>query len=247
MTVEEIAGYLSVLMDIRLVPQKRNPYFVGEESVSLYFEEEPIFSCLTAAACATEETESVSGDSYSFLETDDSVAMILSDGVGSGGERGAGQRQDCRLDGADIGCGAWTGYGDAFFKWDGRRGGGRKTGWRRLICAGLIFYRGECETVKAGGAAGFIKRSDRVEKIQSRQLPLGMSASEDISEKKWQLNSGDLVILVSDGVVQNWPCGDGGISVGAENCFVDVSSPVDLANLILRYAIRQCGAKSGMI
>ena len=58
--------------------------FVGEESVSLYFEEEPIFSCLTAAACATEETESVSGDSYSFLETDDSVAMILSDGVGSG-------------------------------------------------------------------------------------------------------------------------------------------------------------------
>lgn len=64
MTVEEIAGYLSVLMDIRLVPG--NPYFVGEESVSLYFEEEPIFSCLTAAACATEETESVSGDSYSF-------------------------------------------------------------------------------------------------------------------------------------------------------------------------------------
>lgn len=73
----------------------------------------------------------------------------------------------------------------------------------------IDLYRGECETVKAGGAAGFIKRSDRVEKIQSRQLPLGMSASEDISEKKWQLNSGDLVILVSDGVVQNWPCGDG--------------------------------------
>lgn len=46
------------------------------------------------------------------------------------------------------------------FKWDGRRR--TKTGWRRLICAGLIFT-GECETVKAGGAAGFIKRSDRVE------------------------------------------------------------------------------------
>ena len=76
MTVEEIAGYLSVLMDIRLGPQKRNPYFVG----------------------------------WSWLR----------------GERGAGQRQDCRLNGADIGCGAWTGYGDAFFKWDGRRGGGRK-------------------------------------------------------------------------------------------------------------------------
>ena len=107
----------------------------------------------------------------------------------------------------------------------------------------IDLYRGECETVKAGGAAGFIKRSDRVEKIQSRQLPLGMSASEDISEKKWQLNSGDLVILVSDGVVQNWPCGDGEYLLEQKIASLNVSSPVDLANLILRYAIRQCGGK----
>ena len=183
MTVEEIAGYLSVLMDIRLVPQKRNPYFVGEESVSLYFEEEPIFSCLTAAACATEETESVSGDSYSFLETDDSVAMILSDGVGSGesAARDSGRIVDLTERILDAGLGPDMAM--LFFKMGGRRGGGTKTGWRRLICAGLIFDRGECETVKAGGAAGFIKRSDRCGEIQSRQLPLGMSASEDISEK----------------------------------------------------------------
>ena len=31
MTVTQIAGYLSVLMDIRLVPEKRNPYFIGCE------------------------------------------------------------------------------------------------------------------------------------------------------------------------------------------------------------------------
>ncbi len=97
--------------------------------------------------------------------------------------------------------------------------------------------------MKAGGVAGFIKRSDRVEKIRSRQLPLGMSASEDISEKKWQLNSGDLVILVSDGVVQNWPCGDGEYLLEQKIASLNVSSPVDLANLILRYAIRQCGGK----
>lgn len=237
MTVEEIAGYLSVLMDIRLVPQKRNPYFVGEESVSLYFEEEPIFSCLTAAACATEETESVSGDSYSFLETDDSVAMILSDGVGSGesAARDSGRIVDLTERILDAGLGPDM----AMLFLNGMAGAeGDENRMATLDLCRIDLYRGECETVKAGGAAGFIKRSDRVEKIQSRQLPLGMSASEDISEKKWQLNSGDLVILVSDGVVQNWPCGDGEYLLEQKIASLNVSSPVDLANLILRYAIR---------
>ena len=242
MTVEEIAGYLSVLMDIRLVPQKRNPYFVGEESVSLYFEEEPIFSCLTAAACATEETESVSGDSYSFLETDDSVSMILSDGVGSGesAARDSGRIVDLTERILDAGLGPDM----AMLFLNGMAGAeGDENRMATLDLCRIDLYRGECETVKAGGAAGFIKRSDRVEKIQSRQLPLGMSASEDISEKKWQLNSGDLVILVSDGVVQNWPCGDGEYLLEQKIASLNVSSPVDLANLILRYAIRQCGGK----
>ena len=242
MTVEEIAGYLSVLMDIRLVPQKRNPYFVGEESVSLYFEEEPIFSCLTAAACATEETESVSGDSYSFLETDDSVSMILSDGVGSGenAARDSGRIVDLTERILDAGLGPDM----AMLFLNGMAGAeGDENRMATLDLCRIDLYRGECETVKAGGAAGFIKRSNRVEKIQSRQLPLGMSASEDISEKKWQLNSGDLVILVSDGVVQNWPCGDGEYLLEQKIASLNVSSPVDLANLILRYAIRQCGGK----
>ena len=231
-----------VLMDIRLVPQKRNPYFVGEESVSLYFEEEPIFSCLTAAACATEETESVSGDSYSFLETDDSVAMILSDGVGSGesAARDSGRIVDLTERILDAGLGPDM----AMLFLNGMAGAeGDENRMATLDLCRIDLYRGECETVKAGGAAGFIKRSDRVEKIQSRQLPLGMSASEDISEKKWQLNSGDLVILVSDGVVQNWPCGDGEYLLEQKIASLNVSSPVDLANLILRYAIRQCGGK----
>ena len=32
-TAEDIAGYLSVLMDLRLMSQKRNPYFIGAEPV----------------------------------------------------------------------------------------------------------------------------------------------------------------------------------------------------------------------
>ena len=226
---------LQITVSVRLTKKK-------SMTVSLYFEEEPLFSCLTAAACATEETESVSGDSYSFLETDDSVSMILSDGVGSGesAARDSGRIVDLAERILDAGLGPDM----AMLFLNGMAGAeGDENRMATLDLCRIDLYRGECETVKAGGAAGFIKRGSRVEKIQSRQLPLGMSSSEDISEKKWQLNSGDLVILISDGVVQNWSCGDGEYLLEQKIASLNVSSPVDLANLILRYAIRQCGGK----
>ena len=168
--------------------------------------------------------------------------MILSDGVGSGesAARDSGRIVDLTERILDAGLGPDM----AMLFLNGMAGAeGDENRMATLDLCRIDLYRGECETVKAGGAAGFIKCSDRVEKIQSRQLPLGMSASEDISEKKWQLNSGDLVILVSDGVVQNWPCGDGEYLLEQKIASLNVSSPVDLANLILRYAIRQCGGK----
>ena len=122
MTVTQIAGYLSVLMDIRLVPEKRNPYFIGCEPVSLYFEEEPEFCCMTAAAVAVEENETVSGDSYSFFEEDGGLTMILSDGVGSG----ESASQDRGSDGADFRRGAGASDGGAASGYDGRGRGRRE-------------------------------------------------------------------------------------------------------------------------
>ena len=151
------------------------------------------------------------------------------------GERGAGQRQDCRLDGADIGCGAWTGYGDAFL--NGMAGAeGDETGWRRLICAGLIFT-GEC-------GDGESWRGSRVYQAQAtvwRKFRAGSRRSacrrQRTSVKKVAVKQRRSGHLVSDGVVQNWPCGDGEYLLEQKIASLNVSSPVDLANLILRYAI----------
>ncbi|MDO4292836.1 MAG: PP2C family protein-serine/threonine phosphatase [Eubacteriales bacterium] len=241
-TAAEIAGYLSVLMDIRLVPEKRNPYFVGKEPVSLYFEEEPAFCCLTAAATAVEENETVSGDSYSFWEEDDGVTMILSDGVGSGecAARDSGRIVDLTERILDAGLGVRM----AVQLLDGMVGAeGDERRMSTLDLCRIDLKKATCEMIKAGGAATFIKRGSSVEKISAQQLPLGMADDGKLSGSSRQLADGDMVVLLSDGVLQNWPAGDGEYLIARKLENTRTSSPVDLANLLLRYAIGQCHGK----
>ena len=54
-TVEEAADYLSVLLDIRLISAKRNPFFIGRDPVCYFFEEEPEYMYLTGTAKAVKD------------------------------------------------------------------------------------------------------------------------------------------------------------------------------------------------
>lgn len=241
-TIEEIAGYLSVLMDIRLMPEKRNPYFVGKDMVNLYFEEEPVFCCMTAAATAVKENETVSGDCYSFFEEDDAVTMILSDGVGSGecAAKDSSRIVDLTEQILDAGLGEKM----AVQMLNGMVGTeGDETHMATLDVCRVDLMTGECALIKAGAASTFIKRGDQVERVSSDTLPLGMMAEDEEKETRRQLKDGDMIILVSDGVTQDWPCGDGDFFLAQQIGKISVSSPVDMANLLLRYVIGQCQGK----
>ena len=241
-TAAEIAGFLSVLMDIRLVPQKRNPYFVGREPVSLYFEEEAAYCCLTAAATAVKENETVSGDSHSFWEEDGAVTMILSDGVGSGEK--ARQDSSWVVDLTEQILEAGLGGRMAVQLLDSLiRAEGDEERMATLDVCRIDLKTGECAITKAGGACTFLKHGTDVEQVSCRTLPLGMGSGGEDREAVRSLREGDMVIMISDGVVEDWPCRD------AQECLMrrigelSSDSPVDLANHILRYAIGRCGGK----
>ncbi len=240
-TVEEIGGYLSVLMDIRLVPEKRNPYFIGMEPVTLYFEEEPAYCFLTAAATAIKENETVSGDSYSFFEEDSGLTMILSDGVGSGETAAKDSSRIVDLTEQILDAGLGTGMAVQMLN-SMVCAEGDENRMSTLDLCRIDMRKGECCIVKAGAASTFIKRGPLVEKISSSLLPLGMM-DKKAEENIRQLRDGDMVIMLSDGVTQNWPCGDGEFFIAQQIGKLNVSAPVDMANLLLRYAIEQCHGK----
>ena len=241
-TAAEIAGYLSVLMDVRLVPEKRNPYFIGMEPVSLYFEEEPAYCCLTAAATAVKENETISGDSHSFWEEDGAVTMILSDGVGSGqeAERDSSRVVDLTEQILDAGLSGRMAV-QLLNSLIGAEGDEERMA--TLDVCRIDLKKGECAIAKAGGASTFIKRESGVEKVSQKTLPLGFWTEAEEKEAIRSLKEGDMVIMISDGVVEDWPCGDGEQCLMRRIGEIVSDSPVDLANHLLRYAIAQCRGK----
>ncbi len=238
MTVAEIAGYLSVLMDIRLVPERRNPYFIGPDAVTLYFEEEPVFCYMSASATAIRENEPISGDSFSFFEADGTVTAILSDGVGSGDRaaKDSGRIVDLAEQILDAGLDCQTAVG-MLGNLLGMEEEENRTS--TLDLCRIDLHTGECIIAKAGAVSTFIKRGAVVERVGSAVLPLGMLAGELPGENVRQLEDGDMVILVSDGVLQDMPCEDSEIILARQIERMVFHSPVDIANALLQFAIGQ--------
>ena len=59
-------------------------------------------------------------------------------------------------------------------------------------------YNGKCEFVKAGAAVTFLRTKDGVEHIRSESLPLGVIQRQQSEKETRQLESGDVVVMVSD-------------------------------------------------
>ena len=62
-------------------------------------------------------------------------------------------------------------------------------------------YSGITEFIKIGAATTFIKKKNYVEVVGSTSLPVGMLNKVDIETHKKQLKDGDMIIMVTDGIL----------------------------------------------
>ena len=69
-------------------------------------------------------------------------------------------------------------------------------------------YSGQCEFIKAGASMTFLKRVDKVECIKSTSLPIGVISNFEPDVSKTKLMDGDMVIMVTDGVLDALPVGE---------------------------------------
>ena len=66
----------------------------------------------------------------------------------------------------------------------------------------IDLYTGKLELIKIGGAATFIKRGQNVECIDEGNLPAGADVRMEVESTKKQLQSGDFLVMVTDGVIE---------------------------------------------
>jgi stage II sporulation protein E len=101
----------------------------------------------------------------------------------------------------------------------------------------IDIYTGKAEFIKIGAASGFIKRANQVGVIKPNTYPLGILSGVEIMTEIRHLHKGDMIILVSDGVL------DAGEFTDKEDWMVEVlkdlhvQDPQEFAQMVLRHSL----------
>lgn len=164
--------------------------------------ESPKYSMVSYGAILPKSGEVQTGDSYTFGKTSDGYyTTILSDGMGFGPEASKESRATVDLVEKFI---------ESGFDEDktvnivnsimGMRFAEDEK-YATLDLSKINLYDGEATFVKIGAAPSFIKRGNVVKAINSNNLPFGLVDEVEVDYIKGQLKAGDILVSVSDGVL----------------------------------------------
>lgn len=237
--IDDVADLISVVMNIRIQSSKRNPLFMSREWSAYHFIEEPAYHILTGFAKAVKETEKISGDNYSFCEIEQGrMLTILSDGMGSG--ENACRESEKVIEMTERLLEAGFRKEAAIQIINGALAAGeQEQNMSTLDICETNLYTGACDFVKVGAACTFIKRDHLVDRLSARNLPLGVFQQIEPEIIKRQLQDGDYVIMLSDGILDALSQGVGEEILPELIGKISHTNPGEIANQILSCCLRQ--------
>ncbi|WIV13051.1 stage II sporulation protein E [Proteiniborus sp. MB09-C3] len=160
------------------------------------------FGAITKVSRMDKGFNSVSGDNYTFGERNNNYFAVISDGMGVGHK--ASQESDITISllekfleaGFDKELALKTINSVLVLK--------SSDEMLATIDMSIIdLYRGKTQFVKIGSAPTFVKRRDKVQIINSHSLPVGILKDVDIQVYEEELEDGDFIVMVSDGILDS--------------------------------------------
>lgn len=238
--VRDVAACLSEVLGKPYNADKESRLILNREEEQVLFVERPNYRIISGCARVAKEGERVSGDNFSFCQSNGQLAACLSDGMGSG--LAASQSSELVIE-------LLEGFLEAGFC---------KETALRMINATLVMnnqngkystmdvaevdlYAGMCEFVKMGAPASFIKREHGVEVVRLESLPVGAFYDQGFDSATKPLYDGDYVIMVSDGVLAPLPRQMTEQVMAGMISEVDSLNPKEMANQILDRVLQECG------
>ncbi len=179
--------------------------YLSEEEKSLVFQEEPGYAVMTGVARTVKQEQEISGDSFSFFYEDEGeMAMILSDGMGSGEEAAKESEAVLRLLERMLSAGFKEETAIRLINSVLALRAEQKM-FATLDISRINLYSGTSEFIKIGGAATFLRRGKWIECVEAKTLPIGMMQRVDYDFLVKKLYDGDYIIMMSDGVLDMIP------------------------------------------
>ncbi|MDD2959317.1 MAG: SpoIIE family protein phosphatase [Lachnospiraceae bacterium] len=200
MQAKDVADIMSKAMGRRMVAAGDCRLTIKKEYDTYHYVTDTEYQMFCGIARMTKTGELVSGDSFAFWQGErGQVIMSLADGMGSGVE--ACQESEKVIELLEK-------FLDAGFS--------QETAVRMINSSMVLqdhhrifstidlcmvdLYNGKCDIIKAGASATYLKRGDTLESIRCQTLPAGVVQAADYERTERQLISGDMIIMMTDGV-----------------------------------------------
>ncbi|NMA85186.1 MAG: stage II sporulation protein E [Epulopiscium sp.] len=170
---------------------------------TIRFLEENQYKVTTGVARLIKDNQSVSGDNYSVLELKGGQSLLaLSDGMGGGEPAYEESAATIELLEQFMESGFEKDIAVKMINSVLVLKSNEESFSTLDICV-IDMYSGLCELIKIGAASTFIKRADKIEVMKSTTLPVGILRQVDIDVSRKRLQSGDMIVMVTDGVLDS--------------------------------------------
>ncbi len=212
----------------------------GKESCRLRIVEEQKYKITSGVARMAKSGSKESGDNYSCMELKNGeVLLALSDGMGSG--RRANEESAAAVDlledfiesGFEKDMAIKMINSVLVLKSDDES-------FSTLDICSIDLNTGLAEFIKIGAASTYILRDGAVSVIKSSSLPIGMLNTVDLEVSSKQLRSGDILVMVTDGLT-DFELSRDFIADGLRA--VKHRNPQEVADFLLTEAIKKCEGK----
>lgn len=232
-TKKMIAREITEIFGKKLVVEGVSSEIVGREYKNIICKEETKFHTLYGVARAGKDGNVVSGDNFMALDLPGGRQCVaLSDGMGAGEEAcrestlvielleelleaGFPEKLAVQM----INTTLVTGREDIHYS--------------TIDMSVFDLYTGKCEIIKAGASLTFIKKKGRVEHLISTSLPIGVVQRLEIDSTERELESGDFVVMLTDGILDALPVAEQEILLETIIGGTQIYNPRDMANHIL--------------
>lgn len=223
-TGRQLAEKIGRIAGRKMVCVGKGEDLVGKQEGILCFVEEGKYMLTTGIKRRERQGEQRCGDNFSITKLDiQKAVLMLSDGMGSGESAFIKSEQIVDLLEQLLAAGFCRELAiellNSFisFLTDG-------TMSSTLDLTMIDFYTGTADFIKLGASTTFIKRGRKVECIRSTSLPVGVLEQVEFDTCKRLLYHGDIVVMVSDGVL------DGIIFENKEEYLADLIAGMDTCN-----------------
>lgn len=236
-TTKEAAQWISEALGLKFVVSGASKSVFSKKHDEYIFVEDTKFKVLTGVARAMKD--SISGDNFSLMRLESGEEVIaLADGMGTGKEAADESETVLALLEQLLEAGFKTETAVRLINSNLVLKADKQT-FSTIDIGTINLCTGRCEFVKLGAASTFIKRGNWVETISSTTLPIGMFKAVDYDSVTKKLYEGDIIIMVTDGVLDCLATEDK--EAYMEKIIIDIKSnnPQDIANRILDHALSQ--------